>query len=327
MRRREFLTLLGGTVAAWPLSAHAQQAASRSVIGVLLPISPAAAARNISALRAGMRDLGYSEGRDITLELRFADGAIERLPDLAAELVALKPAVIVAGSPPAAVAVRNATRTIPIVMNSITDPTVIGLASSIARPGGNVTGFWWGDEALIGKRLELLGEVVPDLARVVFIVNPDDPTNIDEVKQVPIVAKALGLTIRVLEVREPAEFEATFATAMREDPQGLLIPISPLFTSHRSELVLLAGHARVPAVYGLREFATAGGLMSYGANLSDLYRRKAGLIDKILKGAWPADLPIERPTTFELLINLKTAKSLGLSVPTALLTSADEVIE
>ena len=330
MQRREFITLLGGAAASsnlWPLPLSAQQAPGRPVIGVLLPISQAVATRNIEALRAGLRDLGYSEGRNITLELRYADGAIERLPELAAELVALKPAVIVAGSPPAALAVRNVTRTIPIVMNSSPDPVALGLASSIARPGGNVTGFWWGDEALVGKRLELLKEVVPGMVRVGFMVNPDDPTSADEVKQVPVVASALGFTVRVFEVHAPADFEAAFATSMREGLQGLVIPISPLFVSHRAELAAMAARVRLPAVYGLREFAAAGGLMSYGASLSDLYRRKAGLIDKILKGASPADLPIERPTTFELVINLKAAKALDLTVPPVLLTSADEVIE
>jgi putative tryptophan/tyrosine transport system substrate-binding protein len=327
MRRREFITLVGSAAAAWPLVARAQQAPVRPIIGVLSPISIAAAARNTEALRTGLRDLGYSEGHNITLEQRYADGAIERLPDLAAELVALKPAVIVAGSPAAALAVRNATRSIPVVMNSSPDPVRLGLASSIARPGGNVTGFWWGDETLVGKRLGLLKEAVPGTIRAALMVHADDPASADELKQVPIVSNALDLTLRVLEVREPSEFEAAFAIAVREKMQGLCVSTSPLFVSHRTELAALAARARLPAVYAFRDFAAAGGLMSYGASLSDLYRRKAALIDKILKGASPADLPIERPITFELLINLKTARALGLNIPPALLARVDEVIE
>jgi putative ABC transport system substrate-binding protein len=325
MRRREFITIAGA--AAWPLLARAQQPPARPVIGVLSPISSAAAVRNVEALRRGLRDLGYSEDRNITLDLRYADGAIERLPKLAAELVALNPAVIVAGSPAAALAVREATRTIPIVMNSSPDPVAIGLVSSIARPGGNITGFWWGDETLVGKRLELLKEAVPGIIRVGFIVRPDDPTGADEIKEIPIVSSALGLTLRVLEVRAPGEFEAAFTTSVREKMQGLCINSSPLFVSHRAELAALAARAHLPAVYGFREFAIAGGLMSYGASLSDLYRRKAAFIDKILKGTSPADLPIERPITFELLINLKAAKALGLNIPPSLIARADEVIE
>jgi len=327
MRRREFITFVGGAAAALPLAAHAQQGSGRLIIGVLSPISPAAAARNVDALRTGLRDLGYTEDRNIAFELRYADGAIERLPSLAAELVALKPAVIVAGSPAAALVVRDATRTIPIVMNSSPDPVALGLASSLARPGGNITGFWWGDETLVGKRLELLKEIVPGMTRVGFIVRSDDPTGADEVKEIPIVSSALGLTPRVLDVRAPSEFEAAFATSVREKMQGLCVNSSPLFISYRAELAALAARAGLPAVYGFREFAIAGGLMSYGASLSDLYRRKAAFIDKILKGASPADLPIERPITFELLINLKAAKALGLNIPPSLLARTDEVVE
>jgi putative ABC transport system substrate-binding protein len=326
MKRREFITLASSAAAILPLTAFAQQA-GRTVIGVLAPISAVAAARNIEALRKGLRDLGYSEERDLTLELRYADGAIERFPSLAAELVALKPAVIVAGSPSAALAVRDATQSIPIVMNSSPDPVAIGLASSLARPGGNVTGFWWGDETLVGKRIELLKELMPGMVRVGLIANPDDPTSADEINQVPTISGALHLKASVLEVRGPTEFETAFETAKRENVQGLSISTSPLFVSYRAELAALAARAHLPTVYAFRDFTTAGGLMSYGASLSDLYRRKAALIDKILKGASPADLPIERPITFELLINLKAAKDLGLAIPPSLLARADEVIE
>jgi putative ABC transport system substrate-binding protein len=327
MRRREFITFLAAGTAAWPVVARAQQAADRPIVCVLSPTSSAAAARNADALRAGLRDLGYSEGRNIRLELRYADGAIERLSDLAAELVALKPAVILSGSPAAALAVRAVTPSIPIVMNSSSDPVALGLASSISRPGGNVTGIWWGDETLVGKRLQLLKEVVPGAMRVGFMVHPDDPTSADEVKQVPIVSSALGLALRVLEVHGPADFDAAFATATRENLQGLYVNSSPLFVSYRTELAARAARSGLPAIYSFREFTIGGGLMSYGASLSDIYRREAGFVDKILKGANPAELPIERPVVFELLINLGTAKALGLNIPPSLLARADEVVE
>lgn len=326
MKRRKFIKLVCAA-AAWPLSVSAQQSSERRVIGVLLPISSAAAARNLEALRAGLRGFGYSEDRNITLEARYADGAIERLPALAAELVALKPSVIVAGSPPAVLAVRNITRTIPIVMNSSPDPVAIGLASSIARPGGNVTGFWWADKTLVGKRFGLLKELLPDAVRVAFLVHPDDPTDAEEIKEAPIASNALGLNVRIFEARTASEAEAAFATIVRENMQAICFGTSPLFVSNRTVLVELAARARLPAVYSFREFTIVGGLMSYGASLSDLYRRKAAFIDKIFKGASPADLPIERPVTFELLINLKSAKALGLNMPPSLFARADEVIE
>ena len=323
------MALLGGAAAAlaWPLAARAQQAPARPLVGVLSPLSAVTAARNIEAFRAGLRDLGYVDGGNVAIELRYGDGAIERLPDLAAELVALNPAVIVAGSPPAALAVRNATRTIPIVMNSSESPIVLGLAASLARPGGNVTGFWWGDEGLMGKHLELLKEAVPGLARVGIVVDPDDPNSTEPLRSLPAVSQALGLAARVLEARTPADFEPVFATAKRENLQGLQVVISPLFIGNRAAFTGLAAKERLPAVYGIREFAVTGGLVSYGTSLPDVYRSKARLVDKILKGASPAELPIERPTKFELVFNLKAAKALGLTIPTALLLRADESIE
>jgi putative tryptophan/tyrosine transport system substrate-binding protein len=327
MRRRDFITVIGGLAATWPLAARGQRAADQILIGVLIPISKTAAERNVEALREGLRELGYAEGRNIRLEIRYGDGAIERLPQLAAELVRLNPAVIVAGSSPSATAARGATRTIPIVMNSSPDPVAIGLVGSIARPGGNVTGFWWGDAGLAGRRLELLTQAVPGLARVGVIINPDNPADSDAVKSATEASKALGLTIRVLEVRAESQLQEVFATARRENLQGLDIPTSPLLNSTRSELAALALAARLPAIGSFRDFAIAGTLASYGASLSDLYRRKAGIIDKILKGASPADLPIERPTKFEFLINLNTAKALGLTISNAMQLLADEVIE
>lgn len=327
MRRRDFIKIVGAAAAVWPLAVRSQQASNGWLIGVLSPITKAAAAPNVEALRDGLRELGYTEGRNIKLEIRYADGDIARLPQLAAELVKLGPAVIVAGSPPAAIAAHNATRSIPIVMNSSPDPLALGLADSIARPGGNVTGFWWGDAALTGKRLELLKQAVPGMTRVGLMFNPDDPTDSDAMQVATDASKSLSLTIRVLEVRSASEFGEAFTMAKREGVEGLAIASGPLFVSSRAELAKVALAAGLPAIGGFRDFAVVGMLASYGASLSDLYRRKAKFIDNILRGANPAELPIERPTKFEFLINLKTAKALGLTIPAAMLTLADELID
>jgi putative ABC transport system substrate-binding protein len=328
MRRREFITLLGGT-AMWPLAARAQQPINRPLIGVLSPLSPTAAARNIAALRAGLRELGYVEDRNIVLELRFAEGMPGRLPELAAELVALKPDVILAGAAGGILAARNATRTIPLIMlGTPEDPVAMGLVSSIARPGGNITGTWtFGDDALVGKRLELLKHVVPSLARIGVIINPGDATDDIVLKLLPARARALSMTFNVFEVREKAEFDGVFARAAREGVQALFVSQSPLFNSHRAAVTAFAERVRLPAIYGFREFAEAGGLMSYGANLPALYQRAARFVDRILKGTSPGDLPIEVPTRFELIINLKAAKAIGLTISDSFVLLADEVIE
>ena len=328
MNRREFITLLGGA-ATWPLAARAQQAPGRPLIGVLSPLSPAAATRNIEALRAGLRDLGYVEGRNVTLALRFAGGVPARLPELAAGLVALKPDVILAGSIGSILAARNATRTIPLIMMVISeDPVAMGLVGRIARPGGNITGIWmFGDDSLVGKRLEFLKHVVPGLTRIGAIINPGDPADAVYLKQVPAAARALGMDYVVLHARVLAEFEAVFAAAARDDVQALFVSQSPLFTSNRPQVTALAARVRLPAIYGFREFAEAGGLMSYGANLPNVYRQSARLMDKIIKGASRADLPVEVPTRFELIVNLKAAKAIGLTVSDSFLSLADEVIE
>jgi putative ABC transport system substrate-binding protein len=327
MKRREFIKIIGAATTIWPLPARSQQSSNGWLIGVLSPIAKTAAARNVEALRDGLRNLGYSEDRNIKFEIRYGDGDIDRLPQLATELVKLNPAVIVAGSPPAAIAAHNATRAIPIVMNSSPDPIALGLANSVARPGGNVTGFWWGDAALNGKRLELLKQAVPGMKRAGLIFKPDDPTDSDAIKVTLEAAKSLGLTIQVLEVRSATDFQEAFTTAQREGLQGMVIASGPLFVSFRVELAKIALSASLPTMGGFRDFAVAGTLTSYGASLSDLYRRKAEFIDKILRGANPAELPIERPTKFEFLINLKTAKTLGLTIPAAMLSLADELID
>jgi putative ABC transport system substrate-binding protein len=328
LHRREFITLLGGAAIAWPLAARAQQPAGHPLIGVLSPSSPAATTRNIESLRAGLRDLGYVEGRNVTLALRFSEGVSARLPGLAAKLVALKPDVILTGSVAGILAARNATRTIPLVFMVIEDPVALGLVSSIARPGGNITGTWmFGDDSLVGKRLEFLKHVVPGLARIGVLHNPGDPTDTIYLKQLPTAARALGLNFVVFEARAPAELEAVFAAAARDGMQALFVSQSPLFYANRAQVTAMAERVRLPASYGFREFAEEGGLMSYGANLPNTYRQSARLMDKILKGANPADLPVELPTRFELIVNLKAAKAIGLSIPDSFLSVADEVIE
>jgi putative ABC transport system substrate-binding protein len=285
------------------------------------------AARNMEALRQGLRELGYVEGRNIAFEFRYADGELARLPALAAELVALQPAVIIAGSAPGAVAARDATRAIPIVMASVQDPMALGLAVSMARPGGNVTGFWAeGDDSLIGKRLELFKDAVPGASRLGVFVDPTDASDVSTVKALPAAAHALALDLRVVEVRA-ADFDAAFATVAREGAQGLYVSQNPFFFARRTEIAALAVLARLPSVDGYREFALAGGLISYATSLPDFYRRFGGFVDKILKGANAGDLPIERATKFELVVNLKTAKALGLTIPESFLLRADEVVE
>jgi ABC-type uncharacterized transport system substrate-binding protein len=329
MRRREFITLLGGAAATWPLAARAQQLSpDRPIVGVLAPQSQAASARNIEAFRKGLRDLGYVEGRNITLEIRYGDGLPERLPQLAAELVALKPAVIRAGSSAALVAAHNATQTIPVVGATLEDPIALGLIKSIPRPGTNVTGTWLaGDDALVSKRLGLLKDVVPGVSRVAAMVNPGDASDTPLLRLLPATAHALGLELLVIEARAASELPVAFANVAPNGVQALFISSGPLFLSHRGEIVAMAARVRLPAIYGWREFPETGGLVSYGPSLPDLYRQSATMIDKILKGASPADLPVEFPTRFELVVNLKTAKALGLKVSEPFLLLADEVIE
>ena len=327
MRRREFLGLVGGA-AAYPLAARAQQP-NRPVVAVLSPVSAIAFARNLNALRAGFRDLDYTEGRNLSIEIRYAGGAVAQLPSLAAELVGLKPDAIVAGSVPAITATHSFTRTIPVVMAATTiDPTSMGLAASLAKPGGNVTGFWTeSEDALIAKRLELLKDIVPGIARVGLVINPTDPTDKVAIEQLPRITRTLNLDVRVVEIDSPSQFESVLTNAARDGLNALCISHAPLFFENREQITALVARLRLPAVYGFREFATAGGLLSYASNLADIWRRSAGVVAKILRGAKPGDLPIERPDRFELLVNLKTAKSLGLVVPDRFLLIADEVIE
>jgi putative tryptophan/tyrosine transport system substrate-binding protein len=328
MKRRDFITLLSGAAATWPLAARAQQSSGAPLIGILSPLSAGTATRNIEGFRAGLRELGYFEGRNVTLALRFAEGIPERMPALATELVGLKPDVIVAAPETSLLAVRNVTRTIPIITIWLQDPVSSGAVESIARPGGHVTGTWIaGDDALVGKRLELIKEAVPTVARIGVLVSPAEVQDSVIMRLLSAPARALGLTVTVITVRDAAGIGAAFAAAARDNVEALFVSQSPFFNTHRVEIAAQAARARLPAIYGFREFADAGGLMSYGPSLPDVYRRFATLVDKILKGASPADLPVEVPTRFALIVNLKAAKAIDLTIRESFLLRADEVIE
>lgn len=325
MKRREFITLIGGA-AAWPIVARAQQALVRPLIGMLVPLSAAAATVNVAAFRSALRDIGYVEGRNATLELRFGDGALERLAPLVAELVALKPDVLFTGGKAGALAMHRATQAIPIVIVTPEDPVVSGLANTIAKPGGNITGTWLlGDDALVGKRLELLRLALPALSRVGIVANPDDPSDSPTVAQLPIAARALGVEVRVFEARHVSKLDIMSAEVERAGVQALFVAPGPTFFS--PEITVMAARLRLPAIYGFRYFAEVGGLMSYGPSLPDVYRQSARLVSRILKGERAGDLPIELPTRYELIVNLKTAKAMGLTLSDSFLLLADEVIE
>ena len=326
MKRREFMTLLGGA-AAWPLAARAQQQPVHPLIGVLSPLSAASAARNIAGFRSGLRDLGYLEGRNVTLALRYGDGAPERMVPLGRDLIGLKPDVLVAGSMSGALAAQAATQTIPTVIITPDDPVASGFARSIARPSGNITGMWFDYDALVDKRLEFLKLAVPAVARVGVIVNPDEPTDAVSIRRLTAATRALGMTLEQFEVRDVTKLDVMAATIGRADVEALLIGDGPTILSARTDIIAMVARLRLPAMYGFREFADAGGLMSYGYNLPDAYRQMARLVVKILKGDRPGDLPFELPARYELIVNLKTAKAIGLMIPDSFVLLADEVIE
>jgi putative ABC transport system substrate-binding protein len=328
MERRTFMAMLTGGIVVAPLAAEAQQAAKVARIGYLA-LNRAAAPDVLEAFLQGLRDLGYVEGRNLVIEYRDAEGKPERLPALAAELVALKVEVIVAPGTLAALAAKQATRTIPIVFPSVGDPVTDGLVTSLARPGGNVTGLSPFGEELVGKRLELLTQAVPGVSRVAVLWQPGavpERTEKDILKGADVAARALGVRPQFVEARGPADFDRAFSDMTRVRASALTVLPYAMFINERRHLVDLAAKNRLPAVYGLREFVDAGGLMAYGPDRADMYRRAATYVDKILKGAKPGDLPVEQPTKFELVINLKTAKALGLTIPQSLLQRADEVI-
>ncbi len=315
--------VLGTLVALPPTSA--QQPAKVPRIGFLFPatVSPA-----IEGFRQGLRDLGYVEGQNIALELRWAEGKLERFPDLAVELVRLKVDVIVVSSTPGAVAAKRAITTIPIVFVLVADPVASGLVASLARPGGNLTGLSWfvGPET-VGKFLQLLKESVPKVSRVAVLSEPAHPMHATYVRETEVAARALGVKLQILEVREPNELERAFATMARDRADALAVLPTLLTAVHAKRIIDLAGKHRLPAIYAFRSHVEDGGLMSYGTGVLDQYRRAATYVDKILKGAKPADLPVEQPMKFELVINLKTAKALGLTIPQSVLIRADRVIQ
>ena len=312
-----------------PLATAAAQSPEKvPQVGFLGPRTRADNAGFVDAFLQGLRELGWVEGKTIVIEYRWAEGRSDRLPDLAAELVRLKVDVILAGSTAVAVAAKNATGTIPIVMATGGDPVGLGLVASLARPGGNVTGLSFGVGAdTVGKGLELLKETVPKVRRVAVLSNPANPSQALAIKNVSVAARAVGVQLQLLEARDPNEFDNAFAAMARERAEALLVVLDPFFGFHRARLSDLAAKNRLPAMYGSREYPEAGGLMSYNTDFRHNFRRSATYVDKILKGAKPADLPIEQPTKFELVINLKAAKVLGLIIPPSLLLRADQVIE
>ncbi len=310
-----------------PLVADAQQVAKIPRIGLLSPFSPSDTALWHQAFRQGLRDLGWVEGKNISIEYRYSEGRADRLPDLAADLVRLKVDIIVAAVTTDALAAKNATRAIPIVMASAGDPVASGLVESLARPGGNITGLSQIAPELVGKRLELLKEIAPTLSRVAVLWNPQNPGSTLNWKELQLPARALGVQLQSLEVRSPNDFVNAFKDATRARAGALAIMPDSVFVTNLKRIADLAAKSRLPSIFHLREFADSGGLVAYGPDRSDMFRRAASYVDKILKGAKPADLPVEQPTKFELVINLKTAKALGLRIPPSVLVRADQVIE
>ncbi len=306
-------------------AADSQQPASPRRIEVLL-VNFSPESKEAQAFRQGLQDAGYVEGRDVVIEWRTASGDYARVPEVVADLVQRKVDVIVSDSTIGTRALKRATSTIPIVMATVSDPIGSGFVTSLARPGGNVTGFSLMTTELSAKRLQLLKETIPRLARVAVLSNPDTPYVPKMIEEVKAAAPSLSIELNFVSARTPEEFGPAFSAVSRAHTQALYVIGDPFFFTHRMALLKLASKARLPAIYAGRQYADAGGLMSYGANWADLFRRSAGYVDKILKGAKPGDLPIEQPTKFELVVNLKTAKALGITIPESILLRADEVI-
>jgi ABC-type uncharacterized transport system substrate-binding protein len=327
MKRREFITFFGGAAAVWPLTAQAQQA-KVPVVGFLDPTSSDAEADRLRAFRQGLKDGGYVEGENVAIEYRWAENQIDRLPELAADLVRRQVAVIATRST-GVFAAKSATSTIPIVFAISEDPVRLGLVSSLARPGGNLTGVNFFSTEVAAKRLELLRELVPGVARVAVLVNPANAMRAEAtVKDVQAAAGAMGLkAIQVVRASSSSEINAAFATFARERPDALFVGTDPFFTSRRVQLILLTTRHAVPTTYPGRQYPEIGGLMSYGSNSADAFRQIGVYVGRILKGAKPADLPVVQSSKFELVINAETARMLGLTVPPSLLAIADEVIE
>jgi len=325
--RRQFIRLLGGAAAVWPLAARAQQSDRVPRIGVLLLGTPTSFAARTEAFVEGLRDLGYIDGKTAAIEWKWGEDRLDRLPDLAAELVRSQVDVIVTGGTPPARTLKNATRTIPIVMAIVGDPVAAGLVESLARPGGNATGFSIVATDLSGRRLQLLKEMIPGLSSVAVMSNVDNPQSQSELSETQVAAQRLGLRIHSAPISADTSIENAFEHIKKAHVQALVVVTDAILYSRRNQILDLAAENRMPAMYPYREFPQTGGLMSYAPSDRDLFRRAAGYVDKILKGANPGDLPVEQPTKFELVINLKTAKALGLEISDNLLSLADEVIE
>jgi putative tryptophan/tyrosine transport system substrate-binding protein len=326
VKRREFITLLGGAVAAWPLAARAQQADKLPTIGFLGAGTLSAWSRRVASFVQRLRELGWIEGHTIAIEYRWADGSTGRLPNIAAEFARLKVDVIVTAGTPSVIAAKQATSVIPIVFATAGDPVSNGLVATLARPGGNVTGLSVQDVDLTGKRLELLRELVPRLSRLAILTNIGNPVHILQREEVRTMARALGVEVITLEIRRADDIPPAFET-LKNGADALYIPPDPLVISELNRINALVLSARLPTMHGSGEYVEAGGLMSYGPNFPELFRRAADYVDKILRGAKPGDIPVEQPTKFDLVINLTTAQALGLTIPESFLLRADEVIE
>jgi len=324
--RRTFMAMSAIAILTAPLAAEAQQPVRVPRIGFLWPSPPSERQYLLDAFRQGLRELGYIENQNIVVEVRSAEGKYDRLPALATELVHLKVDVIVTTASPATKAAQQATKTIPIVMAVVVDPVATGFIASLARPGGNITGVSIMASDLVGKQLDLLKQVVP-IFQVVVLWNPANPGNAPQLREAEVAARKLGVRLKPLEARNPDDLDNAFAAMTKERPSGLIVLVDTMLVGHRARLADLAAKSRIPAIYGLRDHVEAGGLMAYSANLTEMYRRAATYVDRILKGSKPADLPVEQPTKFELVINLKTAKALGLTIPQSILTRADEIIQ
>ena len=326
MRRRKFVALFGSVVAAWPFAARAQQKAM-PVIGVLNTGSLSPSSPFMDAFRQGLSEAGYVEGQNLAIEYRWAEGHYDRLPALAADLVDRKVDLIMASSPPSALAAKSATSTIPIVFRSGADPVGDGLIASLAHPGGNLTGVSGLADELTAKRLELLSELVPRAGVIALLVNPNNAVAEPVIRDVQEAARTNGLQLHVLKASSEREIDSAFASLVQLHVDALVVGADPFLSTRREQLVTLASRCAVPAIYAWREFAAIGGLISYGSSLTAAFRLVGAYAGKILKGTKPADLPVEQPTKYELVINLTTAKALGITVPPTLLASADEVIE
>ena len=324
--RRHCLTLLGGAAAAWPLAARAQRPGKLPTIGFLVPGTPSSHGQWVAAFVQRLRELGWIDGRTVAVEYRWAEGRYERFAEIAAELVQRKVDVIVTASTAAVLAAKQATSVLPIVFAAAGDPVGTGLVAGLARPGGNVTGLSLQQTETVGKRLELLREVVPGLGRLAILANVGSPAAVLDMREVQATARTLGLDITTLEIRRGEEIVSAFE-ALNGHAQALYIVVDPLVGTHQFRINTLVLAARLPTMHTQRQSVEVGGLMSYGPNFPDLFRRAGDYVDKVLRGAKPADLPVEQPTKFDLIINLTTAKALGLTIPPTLLARADELIE